>query len=156
MTSFSFTVPGQPMSWNRSYGQRTVKVKDRFGQAVLNAAGRPKVRSMKFKTQEAAVYQDGVRLVAMAAKPRGFTPQQVIVAYDFVLNRDIDCDNVMKMINDALARAINLDDRNFFPVVRSKFTGSKDPSVTVTVYDRDAWQVIILNRTTKLGATIGE
>ena len=138
------------MSWNRAYGQRTIKVKNKFGQAVLSATGNAKVRSMKFKTKEAEAYQDGVRLVAMAAKPKGFKPEQVIVAYDFVLRRDIDCDNVMKMINDALARAINLDDRNFYPVVRTKFVGAKDPSVTVTVYDRKAWYVWIGQRPTPI------
>jgi Holliday junction resolvase RusA-like endonuclease len=129
------------MSWNRSYRQRTVKVKDRLGRPVMDAQGRYKTRSGMFKTEEAEVYQDSVRWLAKIAKPSGFMPAHVIVGYDFVLARDIDCDNVMKMIHDALAEAINLDDKNFYPVVFSKTTGSKTPSVMVHVYDRSAWSV---------------
>lgn len=143
-SSFTFMIPGQPISWNRSYRTRTIGVKDKYGQAVLAASGRPKIRSAQYKTKDAEDYQQGVMLVAMAAKPSGFVPDQVIVAYDFVLARDIDCDNVMKMINDALSRALRLDDRHFFPVVRSKITGSKNPSVTVTVFDRSFYRVEVM------------
>lgn len=138
MSSFTFTIPGQPMSWNRSYRQRVVKVRDGNGQPT------GKSRGGMFKTAEAETYQDTVRWLAKLAKPKGFAPTEVIVAYDFTLWRDIDCDNVMKMINDALAEAIDLNDRYFYPTVLSKATGSKTPSVTVTVYDRAEWQVQVV------------
>lgn len=140
---FFFTVPGQPISWNKSYRQKTITVKDRLGRAVLGTSGRPKTRPAQFKTREAEEYQDAVRLLARVARPSGFVPAQVIVAYDFVLDRDIDCDNVMKMVNDALAEALDLNDRHFFPVVLSKTTGSKDPTVHVGVFDRSQFQVSI-------------
>lgn len=143
MTHFSFAVPGQPLSWNRSYRQRVGGVKDRFGQAVLSASGKPKTRPMQYKTQEAIEYQTGVQLACQAAKPARFNPEQVIIAYDFVLARDIDCDNVIKMTNDAIARALGLDDKHFFPVVRSKVTGSRTPEVLISVYDRAVWRVDI-------------
>lgn len=129
------------MSWNRSYRQRVVQVKDRFGRPLLNDKGQPKTRSGMFKTEEAETYQDSVRWLAKAARPSGFLPAHIIVGYDFILARDIDCDNVMKMIHDALSEALNLDDRHFYPAVFSKTTGSKDPCVMVHVYDRSLWQV---------------
>lgn len=144
MSYFTFTVPGQPMSWNRSYRQRVVRVKDKFGNLVHDERGRVKARSGMFKTKEAEIYQDTVRWMAKTAKPSGFAPEAVIIAYDFMLARDIDCDNVMKMINDAIAEAIGLNDRYFYPVVLSKSTGSKNPSVLVNVYDRAAYRAAIL------------
>lgn len=143
MTHFSFAIPGQPLSWNRSYRQRVVGVKDRFGQAVLSASGKPKTRPSQYKTEAAVQYQQTVQLACQAAKPSRFNPEQVIIAYDFVLARDIDCDNVMKMTNDAIERALGLDDKHFYPVVRSKFVGSRTPEVLITVYDRAAWKVTI-------------
>jgi hypothetical protein len=131
------------MSWNRSYRNRTVTVKDRVGQVVRTAGGRPVTRAGTYKTEEAQVWQDGVRMIARAAKPTGFSPATIIVAYDFVLARDIDCDNVMKMANDAIAKAIDLNDKFFYPVVLSKVTGSKDPHIKVAVYDRAQWNVSI-------------
>lgn len=146
MTHFSFAVPGQPLSWNRSYRQKVITVKDRFGQALLSTSGRPKTRPAQYKTEEALEYQKGVQLACQAAKPSGFSPEQVIIAYDFVLARDVDCDNVMKMTNDAIARALGLDDKHFFPVVRSKFSGSRLPEVLISIYDRSAWKVEVVEQ----------
>ena len=146
MTRFSFVVPGQPLSWNRSYRQRVGYVKDKLGQRVLTATGKAKTRPMQYKTEEALRYQEAVQLTCQAAKPKGFTPDQVIVAYDFVLARDVDCDNVMKMTNDAIGRALGLDDRHFFPVVCSKVIGSKAPEVLITIYDRAVWKVEVLEK----------
>jgi len=144
-THFTFTVPGQPLSWNRSYRNRVVIVRDRLGAAMHTAKGAEIRRPATYKTEEARIWQEGVRLIARAAKPSGFDAAQIIVAYDFILARDIDCDNVMKMMNDAIADAIGLNDRNFYPVVLSKVRGSKDPSVTVNVYDRKFHAVEIVD-----------
>ena len=146
MTFFSFAVPGQPLSWNRSYRQRVGYVKDRFGQRVMTVTGKAKTRPMQYKTEAAQEYQKGVQLACQAAKPTGFNPDQVIIAYDFVLGRDIDCDNVMKMTNDAIGKALALDDKHFFPAVRSKVIGSKTPEVLITIYDRAFWMVDIVEQ----------
>lgn len=152
MTHFSFAVPGQPLSWNRSYRQKVITVKDKFGQVMFSSAGKPKTRPAQYKTKDAEEYQKGVQLACQAAKPSGFSPEQVIIAYDFVLARDIDCDNVMKMTNDAIGRALGLDDKHFFPVVRTKVHGSRLPEVVISIYDRAAWavEVIKLDTTTTL------
>ena len=134
--SFTFTVPGQPMSWNRSYKSRTVIVRDRLGAAMHTARGNPVTRGGLYKTQEAKDWQEGVRLIARVHKPSDWAAKEVIVAYDFILARDIDCDNVKKMANDAIAQALGLNDRYFYTADLSKIVGSKDPHMMVTVYDR--------------------
>jgi hypothetical protein len=136
VTSFTFTVPGQPMSWNASYKSRTVHVRDRFGSVMHTAKGNPVTRGGLYKTQEAKDWQDGVRMIARVHKPSDFAAHEVIVVYDFVLARDIDCDNVKKMANDAIAEALGINDRYFYTADFSKVTGSKDPHMMVTVYDR--------------------
>lgn len=132
---FTFTVPGQPLSWNRSYKSKTIRMRDALGH----------VRSYPstYKTQVAKDWQDAVRTLCRVAKPTGWKATEVIVAYDLILARMIDCDNVMKMANDAIARAIDLDDRYFYPVVMSKVSGSKDPHIMVTVYDRANYGITI-------------
>lgn len=134
--SFYFTVPGQPVSWNAAY-----RVRRQYD-------GEKMVRGL-FKTEDAEAYQDSVRYIARAAKPSSFVPPKrcrIIVAYDFVLSRDIDCDNLMKLMNDALAEAIGVNDKSFMPVVMSKTVSSKNPYTLVTVYDATQWQVTILPR----------
>lgn len=124
------------MSWNRSYRSRVVTVRDRFGTVMHTAKGKPVTRGGLYKTDDAKAWQDGVRMIARVHRPTDFHPKQVIVAYDFILARDIDCDNVKKMVNDALAEALELNDRYFYTADLSKTTGSKDPHMMVTVYDR--------------------
>lgn len=131
---FSFTVEGQPVSWNQAFRVRFQYVNGK------------KVRGL-YKTPEAETYQDGVRLIARTARPSNFlVPEngRVIVAYDFILARDIDCDNLLKLMNDALAEAINVNDKFFMPVVMSKSVGNKNPSTTVTVYDALQWRVEVV------------
>lgn len=132
--SFHFTVPGQPVSWNAAY-----RVRRQYNGSKM-------VRGL-FKTDDAEAYQDSVRYIARTAKPSSFVPPKrcrIIVAYDFVLARDIDCDNLMKLMNDALAEAIGVNDKSFMPVAMSKTTSSKSPYTRVTVYDATQWQVAIL------------
>lgn len=137
-TSFTFTVPGQPMSWNRSYRNKMMVVRDRLGVPVINKHGKIMQRATQYKTQAAKNWQTEVAYRARHAKPPDFEASQIIVAYDFILARDIDCDNVLKMANDAIAAAIGLNDKFFYPVVLSKISGSKDPQMHITVYDRSA------------------
>ena len=144
MDHFTFTVPGQPMSWNRSYRQRVVTVRDKFGAVVHTAKGKPVTRGGIYKTEDAKVWQDGVRLIARTMKPTGFAPAEVIVVYDFILARDIDCDNVKKMANDAIAEALGINDRHFYTADINKVTGSKDPHMVVTVYDRSQYRLEVV------------
>jgi Holliday junction resolvase RusA-like endonuclease len=144
VTQFSFRVPGQPPSWNTSYRMRKANVKDRFGQPVIGDDLRKKTVSRLFKTDEARSYQDGVQMIARTARPSGFAPKgQIVVAYTFMLKRDMDCDNIMKMLNDAIAKALGVNDSRFLPVVLGKGTGVQEPFVSVAIFDEDHHTVSI-------------
>ena len=132
------------MSWNRSYRNKTITVKNKLGQAVLSKTGRPMTRPAMFKTKEAETWQGDIQMLVQAARPTGFSPSEIIIAYDFVLARDIDCDNVMKMANDAIARAIGLNDRYFYSLPLSKVSGSSDPHIMIHIYDRSMWRIEIV------------
>jgi Holliday junction resolvase RusA-like endonuclease len=45
----------------------------------------------------------------------------------------MDCDNVLKALNDAIAIGLGVNDKVFLPCVRSKEIGIKSPRVIVTV-----------------------
>jgi Holliday junction resolvase RusA-like endonuclease len=48
-----------------------------------------------------------------------------------------DADNLLKALNDAIAKALNVDDKVFLPCVRSKAVDGreKDPRVIVEIDD---------------------
>ena len=126
-TSFSFTMPGQPPTWNHMYRWTTRNVN---GKSVR----------IQVKTDEANLYQSQLTMVARAAKPSDFNPPNgIIVAYDMFLGRDLDADNVMKAVNDALAIALGVNDKRFLPVTLSKTHGNREPMLLVRVYDSYAW-----------------
>jgi Holliday junction resolvase RusA-like endonuclease len=113
--SWQFVVPGQPPSVNHMY-------------ARTRAGG---VR----KSSGVEAYQAGVTLIARTSRPSGWKYDFgfVRLEYEFRLKRDIDCDNLLKALNDAIAVALEMNDRFFLPCVKSKEIGVKDPDVRVTV-----------------------
>jgi Holliday junction resolvase RusA-like endonuclease len=145
--TFRFTVPGQPVSWNASYRMGKRKVTDRHGQPVFGNDMQQKTISRQFKTAEARAYQDGVQMIAAAAKPNSFNPQHlIIVAYEFELSRMMDCDNIMKMLNDSIAKALGVNDSRFLPTVLTKIGASKHPQVTVRIFDNDLFKNDVISR----------
>lgn len=140
--SFEFTVHGQPPSWNHSYDIR-----------------RSGYRPVVVKTEELVAYQDHVERTCARAKPDGWHPALdyvprigqglIVIEYRFYLKNDIDCDNMMKSINDAVALGLGwrpsvsrngrvlrrplVDDKCFLPRAMTKQTGCKDPHVDITV-----------------------
>lgn len=122
-TSFSFVMPGQPPTWNHMYRWTT-----------KNVSGK-QIR-IQVKTDEANLYQSQLTMIARSAKPSDFKPTgQVIVAYEMILDHDLDADNVMKAVNDALAIAIEVNDKLFLPIVLLKASGSERPFLGITVFD---------------------
>jgi Holliday junction resolvase RusA-like endonuclease len=90
------------------------------------------------KTRQAKDYCDMVELVAKTARPSGWDcPKNVYVVYRLDMKRSMDCDNVMKLTNDAIARALGVDDRRFLPVVATRRIGV-DPKIEVSIYDAEA------------------
>ena len=137
---FRFTIPGQPPSWNSSYRMRKARIRDKFGQPVLGPDLKPKTATRLFKTQEVVTYQEGIQYLVKASRPKGFDPkEQVIIGYQFYLGRSIDCDNVMKAVNDAIAKGLGINDAKFWPVTLHKQTGVKDPRVVIMVFDGRFW-----------------
>ena len=103
-------IPGQPPSANSQYVRRP---------GGLQMA----------KREEVATYANGVALLVRTARPIGFLrpgpgqPQsQVRLVFDFYLSRPVDADNMLKVLNDAIAQGLGVDDRIFLPCVRSLIT----------------------------------
>lgn len=135
-------LPGQPPSWNSTYRIVRLNAKDKFGQALFRPDGSRKTYSTMKKTAAVADYQEMARLVINLARPADFAPEgSIYVLYEMYLARDVDCDNVMKAIDDTLSKCIGINDRQFLPVAVSKETGSKDPHVRLTILDAAFWQV---------------
>lgn len=101
---------------------------------------------VQVKTDEANLYQSQLTMVARAAKPSDFQPKgQIIVAYDMLLARDLDADNVMKAVHDALAVALGVNDKLFLPVVLMKTHGSKEPLLAIQVFDAHVYRTAVLD-----------
>jgi Holliday junction resolvase RusA-like endonuclease len=61
---------------------------------------------------------------------------QVRISYAFYMNRDADCDNLLKALNDAIAAALGFNDRIVLPCVRSKTkVATKDERIEVVIGD---------------------
>lgn len=121
---WSFVVEGQPVSWNASYG---VGVRKRTG-------GRNGQYHTIIKKDDAVAYTNLVMLRAREARPSGWRPEGlVVVEIEYFLGRNIDCDNVMKLVNDGLARAIEVDDKWFLPRAMSKEIGLRPPERRLVV-----------------------
>lgn len=114
--SWQVVIPGQPPSVNHMY-----------------ARGNPR-RPVR-KTANAEAYQAAATLIVRTTRPSGwaYTEGYIRLMYDLELQRDMDCDNVLKALNDAIAIGLGVNDKVFLPCVRSKEVGVKHPQVIVTV-----------------------
>lgn len=121
---WTFVLPGQPISWNHSY-------------QIVTRRGRRGKYSTIAKTPAAEAYQQEAVLRIKSAVPSRWKPTgQVRTRFRLFLQRDIDCDNIMKLIHDALETATGVNDSNFLPTVEEKSTRwGKQARVEVTVED---------------------
>lgn len=129
MPKFAFETPPPP-SWNLSY--RIVKP-------------RSSPRHTLAKTSDAWEWQTIASAIVQRAKPDDFAPVgQIVVRYRFFLRRRMDADNMMKLLNDAIAYGLGTkmgktkpvpiyDDALFLPCVESLATGDANPRVEVTI-----------------------
>lgn len=117
------TIPGQPVSWNAAY---------RIGVGVRTGSrGRIRLRGDDpatfrkiIKTDEAVAYTNMVATLARAARPSRWSPEGfVVIEYRLFLGRDVDADNVMKLVDDGLELATGVDDKWFLPRAISKQWG---------------------------------
>jgi Holliday junction resolvase RusA-like endonuclease len=124
---WGFTIPGQPPSWNHSY-----QITKRYTRGSVPY-------STLSKKEVVVDYQRSARLIIRSARPSGWGPEGMVrVYYTFWLARDIDCDNILKAVNDALASAIGCDDSVFLPCVIWKTIGvpKTEARIEVAVEDR--------------------
>lgn len=144
--SWSFTVPGQPVSWDAAYRTGKMFVR-RQGQQVLNADLTPKVIRRPVLTEDARAWRDAVIVLARMAKPSGWRPrgcsgtrkghdpecQQLRLIVDLRLASDMDDDNALKLLRDGLAEAIDYDDIHFLTYTQSKTFGRTPYNACVIV-----------------------
>jgi len=101
---------------------------------------------IQVKTDEANLYQSQLTMLARNAKPSDFKPMgQIIVAYEMILDRNLDADNVMKVVHDALAIALEVNDKLFLPLVWMKTSGSAHPFLAIHVYDAHHFRSAVLD-----------
>lgn len=75
-------------------------------------------------TDEAARYRDDAILIIQAARPSHWAPQgQIRVYWAFYLTHNLDCDNAMKVVHDAIQRATGINDSRYLPCVMDKVYG---------------------------------
>ncbi len=120
---FRFTIPGQVVSWNRAY--RVVKVPHKGGGGHLQLA----------KTQAGWDYQTEATSIVRQHRPKHWEAGdgQIRIRYWFRFKRAIDGSNGLKLLEDAIALGLGVDDSRFLPCVEEISSGHKDPSVTVEV-----------------------
>ena len=132
--SFSFVIPGQPPSVNHLYKIATGVVKDKHGRPVLGPDGKAQRYRRMVKHDGVEQYQNLVGWIVKGARPKGWeASNRLRIRYWFFLKRDMDCDNALKALNDAIAKAIGVNDKIFLPCVQDKTIGNKEPYVKVEI-----------------------
>jgi hypothetical protein len=124
--SWTFTLPGQPPSLNDLYeiGYRY----DRRGRRYKGIV----------KNEDARLYHDGAIPQIRAAKPSRWAPVgQVRLRIRLFLANDIDADNTLKVLSDAIQAATGINDKVFLPCIESKVIGlpPREARVEVEVED---------------------
>ncbi len=91
------------------------------------------------KRDDVLAYQVTAGHLVRLARPKAWNPPEgyIRVTYEFFLKRDIDCDNAMKALNDAIASALGVNDKRFLPCVRSKSVDPKEQNIRVEVEIED-------------------
>lgn len=132
--TWSFTVEGQPVSWNAAYRIGLINRTGRGGRLRLGRGGEVIERRTIIKTDEAKAYTELAAWRAKAACPPGWRPTGlVVIEFTYYLGADIDCDNVMKLIDDGIEDATGVNDRWFLPRAMWKTTGLRPSQRRVEV-----------------------
>jgi len=129
-SSFSVVIEGQPPSANHQYAPAKRRSK----------AGREYLGLRKLKDIE--TYQ----LIAVSrtrrARPAGWAPPPyrpkdgmgfITLSFSFYLGGEADTDNLMKILDDAVAIALGVNDRTFLSRAMHKQTGVKQPRVEIEI-----------------------
>lgn len=86
------------------------------------------------KTDDGWDYQTEVTSIVRKHRPKGWAADgQIRIRYWFRFKRAMDASNAIKLLEDAIAKGLGVDDAIFLPCVEELTTGHKDPGVTVEV-----------------------
>lgn len=129
MTSWTFTLPGQPPSWNSLYEIVTkYRYSKRLGCSIPYAS--------LAKTEAAVIFERDAILIIRSARPSNWHPTgDVSIVWRLYLSRWVDCDNLMKVVHDAIEAATGINDRHFLPCVQSRVVGvsKRDARIEIDV-----------------------
>lgn len=94
------------------------------------STGRPYIT----KAAGVETYQLIATSACRRARPADWVASERIrVRYAFHVKRDVDCDNALKALNDAIALGLDINDRIILPCVIEKTTGNRSPYVQVWI-----------------------
>lgn len=128
--AWTFTIPGQPPSVNKSY--RITR------QSRLRDDGTTYTYSTLSKRKAVLDYQTVATMLCRAAKPKGWSPKGFVrVSLELWVGRHIDSDNVIKALFDSIQEATGVNDKWYLPCVFKMHIGeaAKDWRVQVTIRD---------------------
>lgn len=127
MNSWQVSIPGQPPSVNHLY------------RPTLRENAKGTYRGFT-KVDGVEDYQTVAGLCVKMAIPKTWKEflqrdhsSQIRMSYWFHLADDIDCSNAFKAIEDAIARAMGVNDKRFLPCAAGKDLGNREPWIDVEV-----------------------
>jgi hypothetical protein len=125
VTPFVVRIPGEPASINR------LKVIRRYRSTASGTVGYPAIG----KPASVEQYQHDATLLVKAGRPSGWkwAGGYLRVIFRAHLKRHIDGDNFSKILGDAIAAAIGVDDRWFLICVAEIVIGPEDPYVEIAI-----------------------
>lgn len=126
--SWRVTLPGTPPTLNKLY--QPVWRSARGGRRYMGVGKNPVAKQ----------YHDDCVMQLRVARPSSWRPApetQIRLSFGLFLVRSIDADNVLKVLSDAVASAIDIDDRWFLPCVATKTEGLplRDARVEIEIGD---------------------
>ena len=99
-------IPGEPLSWNHAY--RDVFIPRADGGTVRGRA----------KTPECVAYQQTVAFITAASRPTGWLPGDwIAISACLFMRRARDGDNTLKVLLDAVATGLRVNDKCFLPSI---------------------------------------
>jgi len=128
LSTWSFVIPGQPPSINKSY-----HITEQKG---WKKDGTPYTFRTLSKRKAVLDYQAATAMIVRQAKPKGWAPTGFVrVMMSFWVTRPIDADNTIKAIHDSIEAATGYNDRWYLPCVQHMTTGVRpqDARVEITI-----------------------
>jgi Holliday junction resolvase RusA-like endonuclease len=125
-------IDGQPPSLNEIYG---------IGWRVSSSGRRYKGI---IKKEEAKAFQTGAQLQFQTQKPSRWQPVGFIrLTYRFYLVNDADCDNLKKLLHDALQAATGINDTWFLTTDQFKMRVQANKArVEIDIEEERAWPLL--------------